>query len=164
MKKIEIFFKKLFLRWILFSGKRKKSNTRIQLAKGDKVLCIRLNRIGDALVVTPFLHQLKLTTGCEITILADRHNHFVFRNNPDITNVIIYEKGTEGIGKLLKKINQMGYKAVFDLHDDVSVTVSYILKKLKVEYVAGLKEAIFNFLLILLINLIQGNFMLLRDV
>lgn len=140
MKKIEIFFKKLFLRWILFSGKRKKSDSRIRLNKSDKVLCIRLNRIGDALVVTPFLHQLKATSGCEITVLADRHNHFVFRNNPDITNVFIYEKGAEGTGKLLKKINKTGYKVVFDLHDDVSVTVSYILKKLKVEFVAGLRR------------------------
>lgn len=140
MKKIEIFFKKLFLRWILFSGKRKKSDTLIRLNNGDKVLCIRLNRIGDALVVTPFLHQLKVTTGCEITVLADRHNHFVFRNNSDIDNVIIYEKGAEGTGKLLKKINKTCYNAVFDLHDDVSVTVSYILKKLKVEFVAGLKR------------------------
>lgn len=140
MKKIEIFFKKLFLRWILFSGRRKKSNTRIQLTKEDKVLCIRLNRIGDALVVTPFLHQLKITTGCEITVLADRHNHFVFRNNPDITNVMIYEKGAEGTGKLLKKINKTGYKVVFDLHDDVSVTVSYILKNLKANFIAGLRR------------------------
>lgn len=141
MKKIEIFFKRLFLRWILFSGRRKKSDAQVKLSKGDKVLCIRLNRIGDALVVTPFLHHLKLATGCEITVLADRHNHFVFRNNPDIDNVIIYEKGAEGTGKLLKKINNSGYKAVFDLHDDVSVTVSYILKKLKVHYVAGLRRA-----------------------
>ncbi len=144
MKKIEIFFKKLFLRWILFSGRRKKSDTPIQLSKGDKVLCIRLNRIGDALVVTPFLHQLKRTTGCEITVLADRHNHFVFRNNPDITQVMIYEKGAEGTGKLLKKINKTGYKVVFDLHDDVSVTVSYILKKLRVNFVAGLKRGNFQ--------------------
>lgn len=144
MKKIEIFFKRLFLRWILFSGRRKKSNTRIQLTKEDKVLCIRLNRIGDALVVTPFLHQLKVTTGCEITVLADRHNHFVFRNNPDIAAVMIYEKGAEGTGKLLKKINNTGYKVVFDLHDDVSVTVSYILKNLKAEFIAGLRRGNFQ--------------------
>lgn len=140
MKKIEIFFKRLFLWWILFSGKRKKSDSLIELTKGVKVLCIRLNRIGDALVVTPFLHKLKVTTGCEITVLADRNNHFVFRNNPDITTVLIYEKGAEGTGKLLKKINKTGYQVVIDLHDDVSVTVSYILKNLKADYIAGLKR------------------------
>lgn len=140
MKKIEIFFKKLFLQWILFSGSRKKRTDKIRIKKGDKVLCIRLNRIGDALVTTPFLNRLKISTGCEISVLADRHNHFVFRNNPDITEVIVYEKGADGTGKLLKKINQSGYKIVFDLHDDVSVTVSYILKKLKTESIAGLKR------------------------
>lgn len=140
MKKIEIFLKNLFLKWILFIGKRKKDNRKIVLKEGDKILCVRLNRIGDALVVTPLLHKMKKITGCSISVLADRHNHFVFRNNPDIDEVIIFEKGSKGTKKIIRQIKKSGFKAVLDLHDDVSVTVSFLLTKLKTEYIAGLEK------------------------
>lgn len=140
MKKIEIFFKLVFLKWILFFGKRKKLDSKIELQKGEKVLCIRLNRIGDALVVTPLIHAIKKNTDSSITVLADRHNHFVFRNNPDIDEVIVFEKGKNGTKKLIRQLKKSGFSVVLDLHDDVSVTVSYILSKLKIQYIAGLDK------------------------
>jgi len=140
LKKVEIFFKNLFLRWVLLRGHKKKLNSIIELSPGDKVACIRLNRIGDALVVTPFLHKLKEVTGCSITVVADRHNHFVFRNNPDIDQVLIFEKGTNGTKSIIRKLNSGNFKAFIDLHDDVSVTASFIISKLKIKEIAGLER------------------------
>ncbi|GJQ33282.1 MAG: hypothetical protein HBSAPP04_21210 [Ignavibacteriaceae bacterium] len=140
MKKAEIFFKNLFLQWVLLRGRRKKHNGNIALKPGDRIACIRLNRIGDALVVTPLLHKLKENTGCSITVIADRHNHFVFRNNPDIDETIIFEKGSKGTKSLIRRLNEGNFKVFLDLHDDVSVTVSFIISKLKISRVAGLER------------------------
>jgi ADP-heptose:LPS heptosyltransferase len=141
MKKIEILLKNLFLYWLLFAGRRRKSSDKIELATEDKVLCIRLNRIGDALVVTPFIHELVKRTGCKVDVLADRHNHFVFRNNPDINRVIVFEKGAGNTKRVINEVNKGKYKVIIDLHDDVSVTVSYLLTKFKAKVIAGLKKA-----------------------
>ncbi len=140
MKKVEIFFKNLFLQWILLTGRKKKAGGLIHLKPGDKIACIRLNRIGDALVVTPLLHLLKQRTGCSITVIADRHNHFVFRNNPDIDEIVIFEKGSNGTRSLIRNLNRGNFKAFIDLHDDVSVTVSYIVSKLKINRITGLEK------------------------
>lgn len=140
MKKVEIFFKNLFLKWVLLKGRRKKYNEPISLKPGDRIVCIRLNRIGDALVVTPLLHKLKEITGCSITLIADRHNHFVFRNNPDIDEIIVFEKGSKGTKSVIQSLNKGNFKVFLDLHDDVSVTVSFIISKLKINRVAGLEK------------------------
>ncbi len=126
MKKVEIFLKNILLNILLFisnfNKKRNGKNKRI-----SRVLFIRLNRIGDALVTTPLLHLIKNSLHCDIYLLADKKNYFAFNNNPDIDEVIVFEKGLSGIFKILKTIKLERIDTIVDLHDDVSTTVSFLI-------------------------------------
>ena len=69
----------------------------------SRILFIRLNRIGDALVYNTLCYTLiKTNLHCDIYLLADKKNYFAFNNNPDIDKLIIFEKGLSGIFKILK--------------------------------------------------------------
>jgi ADP-heptose:LPS heptosyltransferase len=141
MKKIEKFFKNILLRTLLFFNRAPKSNAKLNLTSKSKILFIRLNRIGDALVTTPLLSAVKNKTGSNIHILADKKNHFVFENNPDIDKVFVFEKGFSGIKKFRKYLNSENYDVIVDLHDDVSTTVSFLVALSGVEFRIALRKA-----------------------
>ena len=79
MKEIEFALKNFLLRILLLFNSAKKINSKIALTKNSKVLFIRLNKLGDALVTTPLIKLIKEHTGCHISILADAKNHVVLR-------------------------------------------------------------------------------------
>jgi len=139
IKKIEIFFKNLFVRILLLLKARNKKSIPL-FNSTSKLLFIRLNRIGDALVVTPLLHEIKKSLKCTVHLLADRKNHFVFSNNDDVDKVIIFEKGLKGFLDVLKLIKTEKYDAVIDLHDDVSATVTYLLALCSAKNIFGLRK------------------------
>jgi ADP-heptose:LPS heptosyltransferase len=86
-----------------------------------------LNRIGDALVTTPLISTVKNHSNCKIHILADRKNHFVFSNNPDIEFVHIFKKGLPAFLEFRNLVKSEKFDAVIDMHDDVSTTVSFLV-------------------------------------
>lgn len=117
---------------------RKRSSVSPDFEKVKSVTFIRLNRIGDALVVTPLFSILKKHFNFKITVLADRKNSFVFRNNPHIDEIVVFRKGFGGIKSALNTLNQSDI--VVDLHDDVSTTVSYLVALSKVPFKFALKK------------------------
>lgn len=141
MKKIEFFFKNILLKVLLIFNPVKKKGTLPVLDSKSVILFIRLNRIGDALVTTPLLHEVKKQLGCRIIVLADKNNHFIFRNNPSIDETIIFKKGLKGILGINKIILKKNIDAVIDLHDDVSTTVSYLVALSKTRYKLGLSRS-----------------------
>ena len=140
MKNFEIFLKNILLKVLLiFSGRNERGNEDNQ-NNFSCILFIRLNRIGDALVSTPLLHQVKKNLNCRICLLADKKNYFAFNNNPDIDELIVFEKGIKGIFEVLKFINENNIDTVVDLHDDVSTTVSFIVALSKAKNKFALKK------------------------
>ncbi|MCL5028965.1 MAG: glycosyltransferase family 9 protein [Bacteroidetes bacterium] len=126
MKKLEYFFKNLLLNLLLLFQDKKSIGETI-LGNNSKILFIRLNRIGDALITTPLLHEVKLKLKPKIYVLADRKNYVAFNNNPDIDKLIIYEKGLKGIFKVLDFIKKEKIETIVDTHDDISATVSFLI-------------------------------------
>ncbi len=127
MKKIEQILKSFLMNILLLFRFRKKN---VEIDFNDphsKVLLIRLNRIGDALVTTPFIDLLRKHINAKIYVLADRKNHFVFDDNPSIDKVIIFKKGLNGIIEFVRLIKNENINTVVDLHDDVSTTVSFLI-------------------------------------
>lgn len=110
------------------------------ITKDSKILFIRLNRIGDALVTTPLLKEIKEQTGCKVYILASSDNYFVFENQNLADEIIVYRKNIHGIRSLIKMINNLECDIVVDLHDDVSSTVSYLIAFSKSRYKFGLNK------------------------
>lgn len=141
MKKVEYFFKNVLLRLLLIFNPVKKDDSIPIFNSDSTILFIRLNRIGDALVTTPLLHEVKKQIGCKVVVLADSRNYFVFQNNPSIDEVIIYRKGLKGIIGINKIIKQKNVNAVVDLHDDVSTTVSFLVALAKVKHKFGLMRS-----------------------
>lgn len=140
MKKIEIIFRKLFLTLLLLTRRSAGSSEPPVITKDSKILFIRLNRIGDALVSTPLLKEIKEQIGCKIYILASSNNYFVFENQKLADEIIVYRKNINSIRSLIKIINNLECDAIVDLHDDVSSTVSYLIAFSKSRYKFGLNK------------------------
>ena len=127
MKSIENFLKNILLRILLLTSKFSRNKKPALPVKFNRILFIRLNRIGDALVTTPVLHLIKKKLNPKIHILADKKNYFVYNNNPDVDEIIIFKKGIKGINEILNFIKKENIDTIVDLHYDISTTVSYII-------------------------------------
>jgi len=141
MKQLEIIFKNLFLNFLLFINPNKKSSNNPVFNQHNKILFIRLNRIGDALVTTPLINLVKEKLGCEVYILADKKNHFIFQNNPSISEVLIFKKGLKGFLTVNRFINEKHIDTIVDLHDDVSTTVTFLIALAKTKNKFALKKS-----------------------
>jgi len=140
MKNLERLFKK-FLLGILLSIKPVLKNTPLRKFNSESsLLFIRLNRIGDALVSTPLLDQVKGKLGCKVYVLADKKNHFIFHNNPSIDKVMIFDKKLKSFLSINDIIRKHNIDAIVDLHDDVSTTVSFLIALASVKYKFGLEK------------------------
>lgn len=140
IKGVEKTVKRLILKTYIATHKAPDKGFPFRLTSESKVLLIRLNKIGDALVTTPFIRLLKKYTGAQLTMLADKKNHFVFKNHPDINQVYIYEKKPEKLRELTRKLEEEKFDAVIDLHDDVSNTVSMLIGSLQIPVKAALEK------------------------
>ncbi len=139
LKRIEILLRTFLV--LLISGKKK--NRRIETIdknKINKILIIRLNRIGDALVTTPLISLFKENMKCTIDILADKKNFFVFEGNKSIDNLIVFNKGLSGFRDFVKIDKKNRYDLIIDAHDDVSATVSFLIELSRAPYKLGLSK------------------------
>jgi ADP-heptose:LPS heptosyltransferase len=140
MKRFEYLLKNLLLHIFLFFRHRKTGGDLPNLKPDDKLLFIRLNRIGDALVTTALLKTVKDTTGCTVHILAGEKNYFVFKNVPEVDEVFTYRKGFSSLRTIIKTLNAQRYKIIVDTHDDVSTTVSFLISMIRAPFVFGLRK------------------------
>ena len=90
MKKFEIFLKNILLKLLVTFNPVKKNIPLPRFDSNSNLLFIRLNRLGDALVTTPLLHEIKNQLKCKVYVLADRKNHFIFKNNPSVDEVYYF--------------------------------------------------------------------------
>ncbi len=140
MKKIELLLKQLLLNLLLIFNNSQRDGSPVIIDNNSKVLFIRLNRIGDALVTTPLLHLVKTKLNCKIYLLADIKNFFVFKNNPDVDDLIIFKKGLRGFREFVRIVKSEKIDVVVDLHDDVSTTVSFLVAINKAKNKFGLEK------------------------
>lgn len=141
IKKFELLFRKLLMSLLLLiSGNKIRNDELPKIDRASKILFIRLNRIGDALVSTPIIDLVKKKIGCKIYVLADQKNSFVFKNNPHIDDVFVLKKNIKSLLSINKLIKQNGINVLVDLHDDVSTTVSFIIALANCDYKLGLKK------------------------
>ncbi len=141
MKNIEMHIRRFLLVILLLFKKKKVTNELPVINKNSKILFIRLNKIGDALITTPLLKLIKGQTGCKIYVLASRNNHFVFDSSNFVDEIIVFKKNLRNIPSLIKLINSHNFDAIVDLHDDVSSTVSYLMAFTKSKYKFGLQKS-----------------------
>ncbi|MDX2063207.1 MAG: glycosyltransferase family 9 protein [Bacteroidia bacterium] len=108
------------------------------LGPGSKVLFIRLNRIGDALISTALIEPVKARLGCTVHVYADVKNRFVFDSQPFVDRVYAYRKRISDFWYFRALCRRERYDAIVDCHDDVSTTVSYLVALSGAPYRIGL--------------------------
>lgn len=140
-KQIEIQLKKLLLKILLLFKSSKKIKPQTDFSN---IMLIRLNRIGDALVTTPLIKVLKESLDCKITVLADSKNHFVFKHNPFVDEVLIFNKGLKGFFEIKNYVIENKINTIVDLHDDVSTTVTYLMALINAPNKFALQKKIKN--------------------
>lgn len=140
LKKIERTIKTFLLERFIAKHAAGIKNFPFKVDSSSKILLIRLNKIGDALVTTPLISILKEKTGAQLYILADKKNHFVFSGSPYVSGVYVFEKSLAGRGKLFRELQAMEFDILVDLHDDVSNTVTMLAGRLNIPVKIALQK------------------------
>jgi len=140
IKKVEYFFKRIFLKSLLFLYPKRSGEENPTFNPDSKVLFIRLHRIGDALISTPIIRAVKEQIGCKVYVLADKANHFVFSNNPYVDEIFVFPKGIKIFYKVRRLAKNIGIDTVVDLHSEISTTVSFLVALIKAKNKFGLKR------------------------
>lgn len=139
MPKPEKISKSLSLKFASLLRKAEKVNGTITGIK--KILVVRLNNIGDALVTTPLIGEFKKIGGVKIDILCSERNKMVFEEQEFYRKIYIYDKKLKTFLKIIKEINSQNYDCIIDSHDDVSSTASLFIALSNCKYKAALEKS-----------------------
>ena len=104
------------------------------IKSNKKILIIRLSSIGDILLSTPFIRQVKKTfTNAKIDYVVKEEFKILLDNNPYLNAVYTYQKskGINGLLTLKKELQKSCYDFVFDLHNNFRST--FLRKGLKAD-------------------------------
>ncbi len=86
-----------------------------------KFLVVQLGRIGDLILITPVFSALKKKfPNCTIDLFAGRNNWKIVKNNPNIDNIIVFEKSPFGYLKTISNIYFNKYDYWIDPKDHKS--------------------------------------------
>lgn len=98
-----------------------------------KILISRTDAIGDLLLATPLIHEIKhKIKGCFVAVLVSDYAKAVLENNPEVDEVIVYKKGSTG--ELAAKLRGYGFDTAIILFPRFGV--ARLIKK------AGIPERI----------------------
>jgi len=87
----------------------------------EKILIIRLSSIGDIVLTTPFICQVrKKFPQAQIDFLIRKDFEELLINNPSTDNLISYDikTGKKGLAKLRENLIKENYSYLFDLHNN----------------------------------------------
>jgi len=105
------------------------------------ILIIRLSSIGDILLSTPFIRQVRHTFyNSRIDYVIKEKYKDLLIDNPHIDNLIIFEesKNKNTLKKIKERIKRTKYNYIFDLHNNFRSI--YLRRGLKADYVKHIKK------------------------
>jgi len=95
-----------------------------------KIAIIGLGRIGDLVLLTSIIKPLKKRfPNCKIYFIVGSSNHFVLANNPDVEDVLIFDKNPLKLIPFLLKLKKNKFDYYIDIKDHYS-TESNIIAQL----------------------------------
>jgi len=86
-----------------------------------KILIIRLSSIGDILLTTPFIRQVRKNfPNAQIDYIIKTEFMELIQDNPHIDNLIDYDinKGIDGLKNVKENVKREKYNIIFDLHNN----------------------------------------------
>ena len=114
---------------------REKKKLRDDLSVLKKILVIKLRDIGDNILCTPLINNLKYhLPETSISILTWSYSKAVFENNPHIDQLfdLAKDKPFKNITKILSQLNSSNFDLVICTHS--GKTASNLLLKIKTKY------------------------------
>jgi len=132
----------------MYIQKQKVKN--IDLKKINKILVIKLRAIGDVLISTSVLPNLKNKfPNAEIHFLTEPQSGALLKYNPFIDKLIIFGRKDKGYLKFLLKLRKEKYDLVFDLFcNPRSAQMTFATKaKYRIGYSFRLRKYAYNVLL-----------------
>jgi ADP-heptose:LPS heptosyltransferase len=106
-----------------------------------KILIIRLSSLGDILLSTPFLRQVRLTfPQAKIDYLVKEEFKDILEENPHINNLILFsrEDTSKNLFAIRENLKQKKYDYIFDLHNNLRS--NYLCRRLKTKYIGRIKK------------------------
>lgn len=146
LKSIEVNLKAL-LKDSIFAKNRKTTPKRCEekcedIATAKRILLLRQDRIGDLLVTTSFLRNLRNAfPKTPISILLSERN-IVAQSciKPYCSEIFVLRKTPLGFLKLIKQLKKKKFELVIDLLDNPSVTSSILVRLLKTKFSLGFEK------------------------
>jgi len=89
---------------------------------GPRILILRLSSIGDILLTTPFIQQVrKKYKDGHITFVVKKEFSDLLKNNPHINELIRFDSslGIAGLLDTAKNLKKFNFEIVFDLHNNM---------------------------------------------
>ena len=110
-------------------------NLRDNLSSLNKILVIKLRDIGDNILCTPLIHNLKYhLPKTSISVLTWSYSKAAFENNPQVDNLfsLAKEPSRKDVNKLLNQLNSFDFDLVISTHS--GGLSSNLLRKIKTKY------------------------------
>ena len=102
-----------------------------------KIFVLKLRSIGDSVIATPTISNLKIRyPDAFICIVVYPQSYYVFKNNPYINKIYIYDKGCRNYLKLVKNLR----KEKFDL----AINLNASFRSALITYLSGAPYRIVN--------------------
>lgn len=130
-----MWLKKYVFEWLL--NKRKRSS--LDPARVKKVLILRNDKIGDMIVSTPLLRELKAAwPGVVIDVAASSVNQDIIRDCPHVDQTIVWDHGNAWHNlKVIRKLRRERYDLILSMSLRFSLSYQLYLKLLGARHLHG---------------------------
>jgi len=117
----------------------------------QSILFIRIDRVGDMVLSMPAFRAIKAALpNVRLTVMASLANAAILKNNPDVNDVVIYDRlaGLHDKIKFLRKLRSQHFSLVIDPHNDYELKTAFLAALSgaanRIGYAAFGREIFFN--------------------
>jgi heptosyltransferase III len=136
---VDLILIKRAIRGLALAGRRPDPHAR--LPERAKVLLLRHDRIGDALLSTCLLDALaRHRPGWQLDLLLGRDNLRVLDNHPGLSRRWCYDRRLPGAARLVRRLRRERYDLAVDLMNHPSITSMVFLRLVRPRVSAGFCE------------------------
>jgi ADP-heptose:LPS heptosyltransferase len=144
LKIFELAIRRLTLLTLKIAGGNRSaqlSSAPVALPIDPKILFLRQDRIGDAIVTTPLLVAVrKKYPLAKITILLGKNNQAIIPMLPIDCDTVIYQKSWLKDRTMLRELRKQKFDVAIDMTDNASVTSSMLIASIKPRYAIGIEK------------------------
>lgn len=118
---------------------RQKNYANLDIKKIEKIIVVRIDRIGDLALTTPVFKNIKKSIpDCRLSVLANKTGCALLHNNPDVDDIIIYDP-KQSLGRKIWEILKLRF-----YHFDLAIDpyADYEMKTALIAALIGAKKRI----------------------